>query len=475
MWKSSAWEKMKLLSSPDSGSNVKISFINTDYFHRDAISLIMRDQIRALSGSTRVKYDIRIFVCRSNFDDPRIVIARDPITVLRHPHFRDSQVLIFQWGFYADHFNLLFAAMPDQRSLTYFHNITPADLFEVEDRPLIVRSERQIDNLFFSDLILCNSRFSMENLIDRGLPSDRLDILCPAPMRRTATGISRDHAGLARLLYVGRFVPHKGARELLAAVARARRDTSAPFHLRMVGAFRFSDRAYLDELKSIIAADGLQGEVTILGELSDQALAAEYAKAHALIMPSYHEGFCLPVIEAFSAGCYVIAFDGGNLRYLVRDWGTVLPAGDVDALAANIVDFAKRVARPFDERRYRTKLGELAVNEYERAAQSYAVEHASLDAFKERFEDSVEKLLRMRLAHAQARTTNVPIRALSAKKELLRDAASLQDRLAKLERDFADRRKITLATRNIMGLEYASREERIALGRSTRRQSSKVA
>jgi glycosyltransferase involved in cell wall biosynthesis len=424
----------------------KVSFINGIYYDRDAVSLVMRDQIRALSEA---QYDIKIFVHSSDLADSRLQIVQGPVDILRNRHFRESQIVVFQWAVYYGLFDLVFAALPHQRILTYFHNTTPSRLFaDGEARAAVERAERQIDNLFFSNFIFCNSAFSMNDLVARGIPRERMAVLTPAPLIAVASPARRVESGVARLLYVGRFVPQKGVRDLLLALARARRGGAAPFQLRMVGALRFSDKDYIDELMSIIVAEGLDDQVTFVGELSDIALGAEFAEAHALIMPSYHEGFCVPVVEAFNAGCYVIASDGGNLPYLVGDLGTIVAAGDIVALSAALADFVSRLAEPIATRHYRTASGELSVKAYEEKAIRYAARHASYEAFREQLTAVAEQLVQ-----ASEVGTDAGRRAASRDSGVVSDAPpanALTERLSALERRFTEHRKISLAGQNLI-------------------------
>ncbi len=71
--------------------------------------------------------------------------------------------------------------------------------------------------------------------------------------------------------------------------------------------------------------------------MDDEALAREYERADVLVSPSLHEGLCVPVIEAYAAGCNVVGTDAGNLPYVVQPPDPVVPAGDPDALAEAIV------------------------------------------------------------------------------------------------------------------------------------------
>lgn len=58
-----------------------------------------------------------------------------------------------------------------------------------------------------------------------------------------------------------------------------------------------------------------------LGLVSDSELAAAYSHATLLVMPSTHEGFGLPVIEAMNNGCAVVCSRATSLPEVVGDAG----------------------------------------------------------------------------------------------------------------------------------------------------------
>lgn len=70
--------------------------------------------------------------------------------------------------------------------------------------------------------------------------------------------------------------------------------------------------------------DGIKGHVIELGRCSDDELAAVIAGARALLMPSFAEGFGLPVAEALELGTPVIASDLAVFREFADDLPTYL-------------------------------------------------------------------------------------------------------------------------------------------------------
>lgn len=103
-------------------------------------------------------------------------------------------------------------------------------------------------------------------------------------------------------LCVGSIEPRKNHKTLLAAFGEYCRKARAARPLWIVGG-----RGWLsDETQAIMDSMAPEGLVRYLGYVSDDRLADLYSTCFALIQPSWHEGFGLPVLEAMSFGTPVI-------------------------------------------------------------------------------------------------------------------------------------------------------------------------
>jgi mannosyltransferase len=96
------------------------------------------------------------------------------------------------------------------------------------------------------------------------------------------------------------------------------------------------DAAFADDLKTRIAAVGLQSRVAILGELPIEDVPRWYQRLTLYAFTSRNEGFGLTLIEAMSAGAALVASRAGAAELVVEDGvsGVLTPRGDVDALVA---------------------------------------------------------------------------------------------------------------------------------------------
>jgi glycosyltransferase involved in cell wall biosynthesis len=125
------------------------------------------------------------------------------------------------------------------------------------------------------------------------------------------------------VLGVGRFVAEKGFDVLVRAVAET------GDRLVLVG-----DGDDGDALRALAASTG--ADVTFAGSVDPHDLAAHYAAARLVAVPSRREGFGMVAAEALAAGRAVVGTCVGGVPDLVTDGvtGTLVAPDDVTALAA---------------------------------------------------------------------------------------------------------------------------------------------
>ena len=148
------------------------------------------------------------------------------------------------------------------------------------------------------------------------------------------------------LLFVGTAEPRKGLDVLVEAMASPE---LLDHHLVVVGPRGWGgvDVADLGE------RHGVAGRTHLTGLISDDDLAAVYAGAAAVAVPSRAEGFGLPVVEAMTLGIPVVVADVPALTEVSGGCAVVVPVGDAPALARQLA----RAAVESPERDHRIEAG----------------------------------------------------------------------------------------------------------------------
>jgi len=131
---------------------------------------------------------------------------------------------------------------------------------------------------------------------------------------------ARDRLGLAAaervLLFVGRFDAIKGIDRLVAAMAE--RAVPADARLVLVGGDG-PGSPETQRLERLAREQGVDGRVRFAGRAARELLAAHYAAADALVLPSASESFGLVALEALACGTPVLATPVGVMEPLLRD------------------------------------------------------------------------------------------------------------------------------------------------------------
>jgi glycosyltransferase involved in cell wall biosynthesis len=130
------------------------------------------------------------------------------------------------------------------------------------------------------------------------------------------------------LLHVGRRVGHKNIAKLLRAFAASR--SGRDLQLVFTGHPDAQTHAWAEQA-------GVAARVRYAGNVTDEALLQLYQRCSALVFPSFHEGFGLPVIEAMATGTPVITSSVTSLPEVAGEGNALLvDPHDVEALAAAI-------------------------------------------------------------------------------------------------------------------------------------------
>lgn len=232
------------------------------------------------------------------------------------------------------------AALADVEHCTYYH---PRFLKRRKGQLLVITIFDMIPELFpnqfpkgnphlskdryvaAADMIVCVSHSARNDLVtiygDPGVPMPVIYLGVDSAFSPGLAPISGVPARF--LLYVGRRDGYKDFNVLARAFA-AIQDKKVSLVAAGGGTFDELERSRLSSL-------GIQDRVLHL-EVSDGDLARLYASAEALVMPSRHEGFGLPALEAMASGTPVVLANSSSLLEVGGSVARYFPVGDVGSL-----------------------------------------------------------------------------------------------------------------------------------------------
>ncbi|MCJ7792859.1 MAG: glycosyltransferase family 4 protein [Candidatus Marinimicrobia bacterium] len=131
------------------------------------------------------------------------------------------------------------------------------------------------------------------------------------------------------LLYVGTLQPRKNLEKLIEAFAQLE---DKDLKLVIVG-----KKGWLyEEIFTKVKQMDLEKRVVFTGFVPNEDLAAFYEKAQCFVLVSFYEGFGLPVLEAMSYGCPVVASKVSSLPEVVGEAGILVDPNKPKEIARGI-------------------------------------------------------------------------------------------------------------------------------------------
>ena len=204
-------------------------------------------------------------------------------------------------------------ALPDRMALIY-HNITPPEYFVGVHRTLArqcFRGRRELRAYAERcDLAMGDSEFNRQDLISLGFPRTAVLPVVPdfSHLDRQPNRVLADQFDDAwtNVLFVGRVIANKKIEDLICWFHAYHTIFNPRSRLLLVGAQTGFER-YLASLHELVGRlDASQ--VHFIGHVSDEELVAYYELADLFLCASEHEGFCVPIVEAFYKQVPVLAY-----------------------------------------------------------------------------------------------------------------------------------------------------------------------
>ena len=243
-------------------------------------------------------------------------------------------------------------ALPDRMALVY-HNITPPEYFLGLHRTLVrqcFRGRRELQAYVDRcDLAMGDSEFNRKDLETLGFPQTAVLPVVPdfshldrRPNRFVADSFDDDWTNI---LFVGRVISNKKIEDLVRFFHAYQTHFNPRSRLIVVGVFSLFER-YLAGIDHMVAELDLSS-VHFTGHVSDEELVAYYEVADLFLCASEHEGFCVPLVEAFHKQVPVLAYaatavpatmDGAGVLFTDKDPFQVAALMDVILSDAELQD-----------------------------------------------------------------------------------------------------------------------------------------
>ena len=274
-------------------------------------------------------YDSEIFV--ETADTSLAPLSYDYRT-LRDVSHRDN-LLIHHFSVGSEASRLAYE-LPDRMLLVY-HNITPPEYF-VSFYPALARfcylGRREL-RAYATRCVLAlgDSEYNRGELEAEGFP--RTAVLPVVPdfahldVTPSTAVTSAFDGGWTNIVFVGRIVPNKRIDDLIRFFHAYQTHFNRRSRLLLVGSHSGLER-YVDALTRLVQELGQQQHVVLTGHVSNAELTAFYDVADLFLCASEHEGFCVPLIEAFYKEVPVLAYaaaavpstmDGAGVLYDSKD------------------------------------------------------------------------------------------------------------------------------------------------------------
>lgn len=228
-----------------------------------------------------------------------------------------------------------FQTAPGQKILR-FHNITPSLYYKDSTTPEIYAAMRRFESLSYLELASlaiscdaawCDSPFNAYILTSFDYRSLKVVPICKKYEELKPLSKINDN-----ICFVGRYAPQKKWEDLINffSIWKIKFPLAKLYCIgSIIGAFD----GYFSRLQKLVEDLKLADSVLFKTHLSDDEVISTMRDSGAFVSMSEHEGFCLPILEAYGVGIPVFAFDAGATKTTMNQAGILFKEKDFNGLA----------------------------------------------------------------------------------------------------------------------------------------------
>jgi glycosyltransferase involved in cell wall biosynthesis len=270
-------------------------------------------------------------------------------SMLKRLAWQDTDLLLLHYSFFNEDLESLLD-LPVRKILIY-HNVTPGHFFHGQGSmswlgDMCDHSRAQLRRFANSfETGVGDSDYNSAELKEFGfrdpttIPVFFNDAFFASPELDNQLYFDIKAASEVNIVFVGRFVPNKRHDLLIDTLAAYKKlfGRSASLHL----AGKIWGDEYFHALLGRAVQGGVLSDIKIYQNASGLAIKTLFAAADAFISLSEHEGFMVPVLEAFTVGCPVLAYARTAVGETMGSAGIKFDALD-PAIPAGYVELLRR-------------------------------------------------------------------------------------------------------------------------------------
>jgi len=183
-----------------------------------------------------------------------------------------------------------------------------------------------------ADAVVCDSKAVANDVkYEFNLSSDKLSIVPLAANFFTPGSFEVLHKAGVKcpyFLFVGTLEPRKNLINLLKAYAGLPREYKERVNFVIAGG-----EGWGRNMHQVITGLELSKYVKLVGYVDENILATLYSNARFLALPSFYEGFGLPLVEAMEYGIPVLTSNTSSMPEVVGDAGLLVDPSDIDSIS----------------------------------------------------------------------------------------------------------------------------------------------
>lgn len=157
-------------------------------------------------------------------------------------------------------------------------------------------------------------------------------------------------------LFMGRIGQRKGVYDIIESACKLKAEN---INIKLYG------DGEVENVKQLVSRNGVSDKVSVCGWIDGHQKDKTYREASVLLLPSYHEGLPISVLEAMAYGLPVLATDVGGIAEAVQDGenGFLIRPGECDKLAERIEELAlsPELRRKMGQRGYELAMEKFAL------------------------------------------------------------------------------------------------------------------